>query len=42
MDQVKGTMPYVFKEKYPKTYIIVDASDIFVETPIDLQLQSST
>jgi hypothetical protein len=42
VDQVKGTMPCAFKEKYPKTYIIIDASEIFVETPTDLQLQSST
>lgn len=42
VDQVKGTMPYAFKEKYPKTYIIIDASEVFVETPTDLQLQSST
>ena len=42
VDQVKGTMPYVFKEKYPKTYIIIDTSEVFVATPTDLQLQSST
>ena len=41
VDQVKGTMPYAFKEKIPKTYIIIDASKVFVETPTDLQLQSS-
>jgi hypothetical protein len=30
------------KEKYQTTYIIVDASEIFVQTQNDLQLQSST
>lgn len=33
VDQVKGTMPYAFEEKYPKTLL---------ETPTDLQFQSST
>ena len=42
VEQVKATLPHAFKERYPKTYIIVDASEIFVETPNDLQLQSST
>ena len=42
VDQVKGTLPYVFKKKYPNTYIILDASKIFIETPNDLQTQSST
>ena len=42
VEQVKATLPHTFKERYPKTYIIVDASEIFVETPNDLQLQSST
>ncbi len=42
VEQVKATLPYAFKEKYPKTFIILDASDVFVETPNDLQLQSST
>ena len=34
VEQIKGTMPHAFKEKYPKTYIIIDASEVFVETPI--------
>ena len=41
-EQVAGTLPNAFKEKYPMTYIIIDASEIFVETPSDLMLQSST
>ena len=41
-DQVKGTMPTVFQEKYPSTVAIIDASEIFIETPSDLVLQSSS
>ena len=40
--KVKGTMPQSFKEKYPLTYAIIDASKIFIETPTDLHIQSST
>ena len=40
--QVKSTLPLAFKESYSNTYTIIDASEIFVETPTDLQLQSST
>ena len=42
VEQVKGTLPYAFKDKYPKTYIIIDASEIFIETPTDLEIRSST
>ena len=42
VEQVQGTMPQSFKEKYPSTYAIIDASEIFIETPTDLQIQSST
>ena len=41
-EQVKCTLPLAFKESYSSTYTIIDASEIFVETPTDLQLQSST
>ena len=41
-EQVAGTLPNAFKEKYPTTYIIIDASELFIETPSDLMLQSST
>ena len=41
-DQVACTLPHAFKDKYPTTYIIIDASEIFLETPSDLVLQSST
>ena len=40
--QVKSTLPLAFKESYSNTYTIIDASEIFVETPTDLQLQPST
>lgn len=40
--QVAGTLPRAFKEKYPNTYVIIDASEIFIETPSDLHMQSST
>ena len=42
VSQVKGTLPHAFKEKYPSMYAIIDASEFFLETPGDLQLQSST
>jgi len=41
-EQVKATLPHVFKEKYANTFIIIDGSEVFIETPNDLQLQSST
>ena len=41
-EQVAGTLPNAFKEKYPTTYMIIDASELFIETPSDLMLQSST
>ena len=34
-----GTLPHAFKDKY---HIIIDASKLFLETPSDLVLQSST
>ena len=41
-EQVASTLPCAFQEKYPSTYSIVDASEIFIETPSDLFVQSST
>ena len=35
-DQVAATLPIDFKEKYPTTYSIIDASELFIETPADL------
>ena len=40
--QVAGTLPHEFRIKYPTTYMIIDASELFLETPSDLVLQSST
>jgi len=40
--QVKRNLPQVFEESYSSTYIIIDASEIFIETPTNLHLQSST
>ena len=42
VNQVKATLPHAFKEKYPNTYAIIDASEFFPEIPSDLRLQSST
>ena len=40
--QVKGTLPAAFQEKFPTTYAIIDGSEVFIETPSDLHMQSST
>ncbi len=42
IEQVQGTLPPSFKEKYPKTYAIINGSEIFIETPSDLFLPSSS
>ena len=42
VDQMKASMPHPFKEKYPGTCAIIDASVFFIEIPTDLQMQSST
>ena len=41
-EQVRGNLPHVFKMRYPSTYCIIDGSEVFIETPSDLQMQSST
>lgn len=41
-EQVAATLSRAFKEKYPNTLIIIDASEIFMETPSDLHTQSSS
>ena len=41
-EQVFGMMPHAFKKKYSTTYAIIDGSEIFLEQPSDLHLQSST
>jgi len=40
--QVFGTQPADFREKFPTTFAIIDGSEVFIETPSDLHLQSST
>ena len=40
VQQVKACLPHSVKEKY--MYAIIDGSEIFIETPTDLQMQSST
>ena len=41
-EQVTGTLPCAFREKFPTTFAIIDGTEIFIETPTDLQMQSST
>lgn len=40
--QVAGTLPSAFRDKYASTYAIIDGTEIFIETPSDLHMQSST
>ena len=42
VQQVIGTLPHSFRRSYPDTYAIIDGSEVFLETPSDLYLQSST
>ena len=42
VEQVAGTLPSAFQSRYPTTYAIIDGSEIFIETPSDLHMQSST
>jgi len=37
-----STLPHSFKQLYPNTFAIIDGSEIFLETPSDLCMQSST
>ena len=41
-DTIKDTMPAFFKEQYPRTTVILDATEIKVNTPSSLLLQSQT
>ena len=41
-DQVMGTLPHSFWEMFHTTYGIIDGSEMFIQTPSDLHLQSST
>ena len=40
--QILATLPSGFREKYPTTVAIIDASEVFIETPSDLMLQSTS
>lgn len=42
VEQVRRTLPQAFRERFPDTYAIVNATEVFIETPCDLQYQSST
>lgn len=42
VEQVAATLPTAFRDKYPTTFSILDASELFVQTPSDLFLQSSS
>ena len=42
VEQFAGTLPHTFRDKYPSTFAIIDGSEIFLETPSDLHMQSST
>ena len=39
-ESIQSYMPVVFKETYPTTFCIVDATEIFCEMPVSLPLQS--
>ena len=41
VEQVAGTLPCAFKKKFPTTFAITDDSEICIETPTDLHMQSS-
>ena len=42
VQQATGTMPCAFKDKFSNTYCIIDGSEIFIQTPSDPHMQSST
>ena len=42
VNQVISTLPHSFKNLYPNTFAIIDGTEIFMETPSDLCMQSST
>ena len=42
VEQIAETVQHAFKDKFPSTYSIIDGSEIFLETPSDLHMQSST
>ena len=42
VEQVKATLPSAFKEKFATAYAIIDSNEVFIETPSDFFMQSST
>ena len=42
VEQVQATLPHSFRQAYSTTFAIIDGSELFIQTPSDLQLQSST
>ena len=42
VQQVRATLPTAIKEKFATTFAIIDGSEIFIEVPSDLHMQSST
>ena len=42
VSQVLGTLPTAFKLNFQTTYALIDGSEVFIETPSDLSMQSST
>ena len=42
VNQVMSTLPHSFRKLYPSTFAIIDGTEIFMETPSNLYMQSST
>lgn len=42
VEQVAGTLPHSFRSNYLHTFAIIDGNEVFLETPSDLHMQSST
>ena len=41
-DHVQQTMPQAFKDAYPKTRVIIDCTEIYIEMPTSFRSQSAT
>ena len=39
---MQGTLPHSFRKQFPNTFAIIDGSELFLQTPSDLFVQSST
>ena len=40
--QVKSVLPLCFQQTYPKVRVIIDCTEVFIETPSALDIQAST